>query len=256
MESSSKIKIIALPFSGGNIYSYDVFRKNISDNFDWITYELPGRGNRISEDFLLDVNSVVDDILEKMSSTIGKFNYVIYGHSLGALLGYELAKKIETLNLPAPLFLFFTGRGSPAISDRERITDLPEEQFWTRVSEMGGTSSAILESEELKLFLAPILRSDFKISENYSYKQMSKPLSTPVFIGIGNEELIGDEKIKWEHLLKWQETTSKDFSVDFYKGDHFFIFKHSNQIIKKIEDLSTSFAIGENSLLSTEKAYT
>lgn len=255
MESSNKIKIIALPFSGGNIYSYDVFRKNISDNFDWITYELPGRGNRISEDFLSDVNSVVDDILEKMSSTIGKFNYVIYGHSLGALLGYELTKRIRLLNLPPPLFLFFTGRGSPAIYDRETIADLPEERFWTRVSAMGGTSSAILESKELKLFLAPILRSDFKISENYSYEQMSQPLSIPVFIGIGNEELIGDEKIKWEHLLKWQETTSKDINVDFYIGDHFFIFKHTNQIIKKIEDISVKFAKEKNSLLGAVKAY-
>jgi surfactin synthase thioesterase subunit len=234
--SSPKVKILALPFSGANKYSYRVLQKELTDNFEWITYELPGRGERIKENFLTDIDAIVTDIYNTMLTTIKTSQYIIYGHSLGTILGYELVKKIIVSDLPLPLFLFFTGRGSPSVYERENLADLADISFWKKVSEIGGLPIEILESEELKNFFGPILRADFRTIESYVYQGLSQPLKIPIHICIGNEELIGNDKIQWKHILKWQDETMLPIDVEFFSGDHFFILKHPEQIMQKINN--------------------
>ncbi len=233
-KEKQKVKIIALPFGGASKYSYRVLQNVLPDNFDWITYELPGRGERIREDFLSQVDDIVTDIFDKMFSIFETSPYVIYGHSLGTILGYELIKRIIASDLPLPYFLFFTGRGSPSIYERENLADLPDKRFWEKVSEIGGLSKEVLDSEELKVFIGPMLRADFKAVENYVYQGLSEPLKIPIYICIGNEELIGDDKVEWNHILKWQNETIHPIEVEFFKGDHFFILEHPEQIIDRI----------------------
>jgi surfactin synthase thioesterase subunit len=236
IKKQQETKIIALPFAGASKYSYRVLQNVVSDNFEWIIYELPGRGERIKEDFLIEIDNIIDDIFEKMHSIFETDQYIIYGHSLGTILGYELVKRIIASNLPQPLFLFFTGRGSPSIYERENLADLDEVLFWEKVSEIGGLPKEILESEELKCFFGPVLRADFKAVENYVYKRLLEPLKIPIYACIGNEELIGDDKVKWDHILKWQNETMLPIDVEFFSGDHFFILKHPELIIKKMDN--------------------
>lgn len=232
---NNQVKVIALPFAGANKYSYRPFQNEKRDNLDWDIYELPGRGARIAEDFLTDVESIVDDIFNQFQSVIKNSEYIIYGHSLGTILGFELVKKIMEYNLPLPLFLFFTGRGSPSVYEREKLSNLEESKFWEKVNEIGGLPSEVIENNELREFLSPILRSDFKAVENYTYQSVKTPLNIPIIVGIGNEELIGKDKIKWKNILKWQNETSVPIDVEFYKGNHFFILENYQEIVNKID---------------------
>ncbi|MEP6804700.1 MAG: thioesterase domain-containing protein [Flavobacterium sp.] len=111
-----KNKVIALPFAGGNKYSFSSIEKHVSKNVEWITLELPGRGSRFKESLLDRVDHIVDDLLIQIMPYIELGNYIIYGHSMGTLLGYELAKKITEKKLQRPMALFFTGRGAPGFS--------------------------------------------------------------------------------------------------------------------------------------------
>ena len=87
-------KVIALPFAGGNKYSFNGIEKHVSKKINWITLELPGRGSRFKESLLDKIDHMVDDLLSQIMPHIQEGNYIIYGHSMGTLLGYELTKKI------------------------------------------------------------------------------------------------------------------------------------------------------------------
>lgn len=115
--------IIALPFAGGNQYSYNSFINSLPSNFALRTVEFPGRGDRLDERNLSDIRELANDVLGQIRKYISEFDYLIYGHSMGTLVGYELAKLITRLKLPRPSLLFFTEE-----QDRpflKRIVSLP-----------------------------------------------------------------------------------------------------------------------------------
>ncbi len=242
---NKKIKIIALPYAGANGYCYREFENLLSNNFEWITYELPGRGNRIDECLLLNIKDIVYDLYNKMISEIEYSNYIIYGHSMGTILGFELMKKIISSESKEPMFLFFTGRGAPNIYEKEKLAGLEKESFWKKLKETRGVSDKLFKNDEFKNFFEPILRADFKACEDYSFIDLKNPLKTPIYLGIGNEELIGREndKIKWNEILAWQNITELSIRVKFYKGDHFFILDQTEMLVKDIEKASLEFTI-------------
>ena len=234
-------KIIALPFAGGNKYSFNSIEKHIPKSLNWITLELPGRGNRFKENLLVNVDELVDDLLTQITPLIEDCNYVIYGHSMGTLLGYELVKKIIQSGLKEPMCLFFTGRGAPGFSRfTEKKSILPEDAFWQEVEKIGGLPEEILECKELLELYYPIMKSDFQAIEDYNFLPMDKPFTFPIHICMGKEEIgEGEEKTSLTDMKAWKDETSSPCTFELLDGDHFFILKHSELMAKKIAHMAT-----------------
>jgi surfactin synthase thioesterase subunit len=229
-------KIIAIPFAGGNKYSFSTLEKHVPKNIDWVTLELPGRGNRFTEPLLDSVGDMVDDLLNIIIPLIQEGCYMIYGHSMGTLLGYELVKKIIENRLKRPICLFFTGRGAPGFEKyKNKKSLLPKEIFWKEVNKMGGLPQEFFEHDDLLDLCFPIMKSDFKAIEDYEFYKMEKPFPIPINICMGNEE-IGNEEEKTPLLSMkaWSMETSDSCSFELLKGDHFFILKHPKAIVERI----------------------
>ncbi len=219
-----KTNLICLPFAGASIYSYRNIAKNIEDSINIIPVELPGRGKRISELFLSDINKVVDDVFLQIKTHID-VPYAFYGHSMGALLGFFMVKRILSENLPQPLHLFFSGRGGPSVQDKDKhIYALPKKEFIKKLHEYEGSPQEILNDESIMEFFEPVLRADFKAISTYPYKK-STPFDIPITVMIGTTE-----NTAYEDALKWQDETSRNISVRQFSGGHFFIYEHSTEI--------------------------
>lgn len=233
-----KKKVIAIPFAGGDKNSYNTLQKFIPKHLDFITLELPGRGNRIEEDLLGNIDEMANDLLCQITPLIKQNKYLIYGHSMGSTLGYELTKKILQFKLNTPDYLFFTGSGAPSIKQFNKKSELPKDKFWDALREMGGLSNEILDCEDLLEFYYPILKSDFKAFENYKYIRMNKPFLIPIHVCVGTEE-IGEmqDKISLNSIRAWNNETSSFFSFDLLKGNHFFIFKNARIIAQKLSSM-------------------
>src|SRR4028119_2413150 len=108
-QNNKKVKIFALPFGGGSKYSYRALEKLVPGNFEWETIELPGRGTRTPEPLLTDLHAMAEDVFAQMRSRIGNTGYLLYGHSMGTRLAYELSKRIHYSGLTRPVCLFLTG---------------------------------------------------------------------------------------------------------------------------------------------------
>ncbi|WP_440880417.1 thioesterase II family protein [Tenacibaculum sp. C7A-26P2] len=229
------MKIIALPFAGGNKYSFKKLEKFLPNSVAWITLELPGRGGRFDQPILEDINLMVSDLFEQIKLYVSEDEYMIYGHSMGTVLGYELTKLLVKLKYKLPQCLFFTGRGAPGVHEMDRRSILPKNKFWVRVKNMGGLPKEILEHEELLELFYPILKADFKALENYQFIPMHTPLPMPIFINIGADE-VGDtiDKISMEAIEAWKKETLFPQKTEFIPGDHFFILTYPEHVVTKI----------------------
>ncbi len=233
----SKPKIIAIPFAGGNKYSFNKIEKHISPYFEWITLELPGRGDRFKEPLLDNIHDMIDDLFVNIRQYIMKGEYILLGHSMGCLLGYELMKKIRKNDLKLPVCTFFLGRGAPEHNRfKNKKSTLPQELFWEEIKKMGGMPDDFFEQKDLLEFFYPILKNDFKAIENYNYLKMEKPFSIPMYIMMGEEEIGEGEKTSLDDMKDWINETDADCNFEIVKGNHFFINENSNIIAKKIID--------------------
>jgi len=195
-----------------------------------MTMELPGRGDRLLEPLLLDVNSMVDDLFIRLKDNINK-PYIIYGHSMGAILSYLVVKKLEENNFPLPLHLIITGcEGPSAKNEKQTIrSQLSNDDLIEELKTLGGIPDEVFEDISFHNFFAPILRADFKAVEDYQYLK-GDPLNVPICVLFGEEE-----DFSLTEALLWKEESNCEVEVIQFPGDHFFIFKHQKQIMNIIQ---------------------
>ncbi len=224
--NNSKITLYCLPFAGGNTLSYRDFQANVAETILIKPLELPGHGKRTREPLLTSLEAMADDVFQQVISDLNGQLYAIYGHSMGATLGYLLTKRILNAGKPAPLHLFFSGREAPAVIDNKLPKhQFPKQDFFNHINELGGLSPGILEHAELMDFFEPIVRADFKALETYIY-QPASPFDIPMTILHG----LADKEVAYHDLLPWQQESYQPIAIQTFSGGHFFIFDQLSQL--------------------------
>ncbi|HEX8853681.1 MAG TPA: thioesterase domain-containing protein, partial [Pyrinomonadaceae bacterium] len=157
------------------------------------------------------------------------------GHSMGAILSFELTRALRRRHSLAPLHLFVSGRRAPHVRSDERVTyNLPTAEFIERLRHLKGTPAEVLEHEELLQLMLPILRADFELVETYRYED-EPPLSCPISVYGGLE----DAEVEQEHLRAWCEQTIAACSLKMFEGDHFFLQTAQRLLLEAVRhDLS------------------
>jgi len=229
-KNPSDVNLICFPYAGGSKYSYLSFESIAPKGVNVIPIELPGRGERLLEPLLFDVNSMVDDLFVQLQDLIHK-PYVIFGHSMGALLGFLVVKKITENSLSLPLHLIVSGLEGPSVKDerKKNRASLPADEFIEELKILGGISNEIFEDISFLSFFEPILRADFKAIEQHKYSK-GNALDIPICVLFGSEE-----EFSLTEALFWQEESNFEVEVIQFSGDHFFIFEHKKQIMDIIK---------------------
>ena len=218
-----------LHFAGGNCYSYQAFLEHLQA-FHVVRLELPGRGKRSKEPFINDSQQAVKDILGQILKASDLSNYVIYGHSMGAILGHRVAGLLAQLLL-APRCLIVTGNPGPGIVEQKstRLFDLPREAFIEEIRQLGGTAEALFQETEVFNYFEPILRADFQIVEN-GQMQPAPVLPLPIFAAMGDAEPLSDQ------IEAWAAYTTAEFQSKIFSGHHFFINDDPQGVCRFIHD--------------------
>lgn len=226
-----KFNLFCVHYAGGSRYSYNMYTEHAPEFINIIPVELPGRGTRVKEALLTDIEAMAADIFRQIKDRLQQ-PYAIYGHSLGAILCYLVTIKIVENKLNQPVHLFVSGRGGPSVVRNGPFTsELPREAFIDKVKELGGLPNELLQDDYIMNFFEPILRSDFKGVEQYKYKGPFM-LNIPVTVMIGQ-----DEKVSYADALEWRKETSKEVAVKVFPGKHFFIFNYPREIVHIIADV-------------------
>lgn len=226
----SKVKLFCIPYAGGSAIIYKKWEALLqSSNIELIPIELAGRGKRSNDELYADVPTAVDDIFSIVSRQLGDGKpYAFFGHSMGAMLAYEVIQKICASHLPEPIHAFFSGRGAPHVkSKREKLYhEMPDEEFKQEIMNLGGTPKEFFDYPELVDYLLPILKNDFKISEIAEKRQEINPLVCEITVMVGKEE----DELEAESVHGWMRHTTKMCNVHYFNGGHFFINDESDKI--------------------------
>ncbi|CAC9975503.1 thioesterase II family protein [Flavobacterium panici] len=227
---TEKIKLFCLPFAGGASSIYRNWGTGLADNIELCPIELAGRGIRIAEDCYANLEEAVEDIFNQISDDISKSDYAIFGHSMGASLGYEVLQKIMSLGMRPPIHAFFSGRYPPDVQRvRELWSLMGPQEFQEKVLALGVTPPEIFQHPELSKIFIPLLRSDFAIAETMVHRPEIIPLKVNISVLIGESEGISRDT-----AVKWKAHTTKRCSIYYIEGGHFFLLKEKDAVIKII----------------------
>lgn len=210
-------------FAGGSGYSYLFLNKYLSLTFEIVSVELPGRGRRINEDLITSIDlAVKDQINEVLKKRRNNLPFLIYGHSMGAVLAFEVVKLLKQIK-DTPFCLIVTGNAKVISAEKKHLYKLPELEFIKELKAMGGTSNEIFEDVELFRFFEPILRADFKLIDSYNNKDLTK-VDCPILCAMGSLEN------HVESIHNWKDFTESSFTSKIFPGNHFFIHEHSEAL--------------------------
>ncbi len=225
----AKIRLICLPFAGGGSISFRNWAAILPNTIELITAEIPGRGARLTEPLRKRIDDILPDLSAALLQELDK-PFVLFGHSMGTLLGFELSHHLIQKYQLQPAHLFFSGRGAPhKPSIDPPIHQLEHDEFVEEIKRFNGTPQAVLENKELMELMVPILRADFEVCERYEYYQ-KPPLTCPISAYGG----IQDSGAPKEMLEAWSEHTTGPFNLRMFPGDHFYLLGQTVPLIESL----------------------
>lgn len=214
----ARLRLFCFPYAGGDAVA--IFRKwpqLLPSAVEVCPVQIPGRGIRLSEPPLTSLVAIVEAITEAIRTHLDK-PFAFFGHSMGAMIGFELSRKLRRGHGVEPRILFVSGRAAPHVPDPDPPTyNLPEPEFLEELRRINGTPKEALEHPELMKLMLPILQADFQVCQTHAYVS-EPPLSCPITVLGG----VQDDTTR-EELEAWKQHTASRCSVHVLPGDHFFI---------------------------------
>lgn len=224
------IQLFCFPYAGGRSDFYKKWKKRYNSNsfFEIELVEYSGRGEKIGAPLIKDFTEIVTQLADEITRRInGQFAF--FGHSLGAILAFEIAKKIKMDQKILPAGLFLSGCPAPDyLPDQISLQDLSDDEFIAKIIQLGGIPQEIInEPEPLKFFL-PYLKNDFSLIDTYT--SLNTDLFTiPLVVFTGDK----DPKVSIKQVMGWENYTNSFFECHVMPGDHFFV-KDEGAILEKI----------------------
>jgi len=211
-------RLFLFPYAGGGAHIYRGWGSALPSYVEAFALQYPGRGERILEPPFTRLSPLVEKITHELLPYMDK-PYTFFGHSMGALVSFEVARKLRREHDLAPRYLFVSACNSPQDRKNEsRYSLLPENELIDELTRFDGAPKEVLENRELMNLMLPTIRADFAVCEDYSYASDAK-LSCPI-AALGGIE---DHETSGARLEQWRDETDSYFELKMFAGGHFFI---------------------------------
>jgi medium-chain acyl-[acyl-carrier-protein] hydrolase len=222
----ASLRLFCFPYAGGSNLIFREWPADLPAHVEVCAVQLAGRGGRLYEKPHTKMEPLVPDVAQALQPYLDK-PFAFFGHSMGALISFELARWLRRQDKPEPLHLFVAGHGAPQIPATDPYTfDLPEAEFIEELRRLNGTPKEVLLHTELMQLRMPLLRADFELTQTYTYTA-EPPLTCPISAFGG----LADEEVKRELIEQWREQTRSSFSLSMFPGDHFFLNTARQQLL-------------------------
>jgi surfactin synthase thioesterase subunit len=212
-------RLFCLPFAGGGAAPFRAWARSMPEDVEILAAQLPGREARLREAPFRSIAAMTQAALPAVLAH-ADLPYAVFGHSMGALVAFELALALEESAPVPPTALFVSARRPPDEPDEHSpVHPLPEAQFVAELqSRYGAIPEVLLQERELLQLLLPTLRADIEAVETYA-PSTTRKLRCPVFVYGGMD----DRHPRRAQLAGWQRVAARDVRVRVFAGDHFYL---------------------------------
>ncbi|MNJ34611.1 Linear gramicidin dehydrogenase LgrE [compost metagenome] len=229
-----KFKLFCLPYAGGSATVYHRWKRYLHEDIEIHPLELAARGRRMAESHYLSMHEMLEDLYSQLeTSTEDDIPFLLFGHSMGALIAYELAHMTKQRLKREPAHLFVSGTYPPHAKKNNVLHLLSDERLQQEIKQFGGTEEELFEREELIQLFLPVLRRDLELIETHAFT--SKPDLIHCDISVLNG--IDDPATEDYVLSEWARYSSKSCQVYSFQGGHFFINEQTEQVVSLIHQV-------------------
>jgi medium-chain acyl-[acyl-carrier-protein] hydrolase len=235
---TARARLFCFPYAGAGTAAFQGWARQFPADLECCIVQLPGRESRIREQPVSDWGVLTDSLSAAFRDWADR-PFAFFGHSLGATVAFDLARRLRREGRPLPIHLFVSARVAPQLPlARPPVHHLPDAEFHEELRELQGTPEEVLRNEELMSFLLPLLRADFTLAENYPYRE-EPPLELPISAYGGVEDSFAPEAA----IDAWGEHTSAGFRRTMYPGGHFFLHECQAELLAAIsQDIRATLA--------------
>ena len=235
---SAKLRLYCLPYAGGGASLYRDWSKDLPEHVEVRAIQPPGREERLLEEPFDRVQALVHALAGVLEPELDR-PYALFGHSMGALVAFELARTLRARGGPTPSHFFASGHRAPQIAcPVETIHELSAEEFLHELNRRyDAVPAAARESAELLELFLPGLRADVAVCDTYAYTP-SAPLDCPITAVGGDADAI----VPLAQIEAWNEQTSSSFRHERFSGDHFFVKTARDELLQTLASDLQSFA--------------
>ena len=226
----AKLRLFCFPYAGGGASAFKSWNEVLPENIELCIFQMPGREERLGETLITEMPILVDAMVKEVEA-FSDIPHAFFGHSMGAIVAYEVARQLITGSGNQIKHLFLSARASPDLQDNsDPLRFLDDEIFIDRLHQTyGAVPEAIRQSAELRKVFLPILRADVELLEKYK-EVMSEPLDCPISVFGGKS----DPAISKGMLSGWRTRTNAVFMQHEFPGEHFYLNLEREAVIKTI----------------------
>lgn len=212
------VRLFCFPYAGGNESAYRHWQQNLPESIEVLPIQLPGRGSRIKEPSYSELRPLIRAASEALATEMEK-PFALFGHSMGGLIAFELARDLRKQYGIQPVHLFISAKCSP----RERpegpaVAQLSDAALIEILERYEGTPRDLLNDPEMMQLFLPIIRADMTLCDSYIHEP-GPPLECPVTVFGGLEDHVCSRAC----LQSWREYTKGPFTLRMLPSGHFFI---------------------------------
>lgn len=222
LREGSGRRVVCFPHAGGSAPAFAPLAAALPDPVDVVALQYPGRLERRAEPCIDSIDALVAAVVPELVGG-GWLDrpFVLFGHSMGAIVAYEVARVLERSHGLVPLGLLASGRRAPSTHRSEQVHRGGDRALLREVARLGGTPQVLLDDEDVQQLMLPALRGDYKAIETYSWRP-GPPLACPIEALVGAADPLTSEA----EAAAWSQHTFATFAIHVFPGGHFYLADH------------------------------
>ncbi|MFG2129539.1 thioesterase II family protein [Streptomyces sp. NPDC048751] len=227
------LSLICFPHAGGSASYFRPLADALASVAEVLAVQYPGRQDRRNEPHITSISRLADEILTVLES-LSRRRLVLFGHSMGACVAFEVARRIEQRSSLELLGLVASGRTAPPRLRDRGVRSMDDDGVIAEIRRLNGTDDRLLLDDDVIRMIMPAIRSDYTAVETYRYLP-GPPLRCPISVLVGRD----DPQVTLAEAEEWRDHTEGGFTLRGFPGGHFYLAEQKSQVARAlIEDLT------------------
>ncbi|QTD96701.1 thioesterase II family protein [Streptomyces cyanogenus] len=216
-----EIRLVCFPHAGGAATYYFAMSQQLDPRFEVTAVQYPGRQDRRTEPLVDSVPRLADQVADALAAVCEDGPFAFFGHSMGAVLAFEVARRLRDRGQAGPVRMFVSGRRAPSRVREGRVHLRDDQGLLEELRAVGGTDHRVLGDPELLAAVLPVTRNDYRAVETYRWHG-GAPLECPVTALVGD----ADPQTTVQDAEAWAGHTTGAFDLKVFQGGHFYLDAH------------------------------